>query len=176
MESTLNDLKSRRSIRNFQDRQISDEELQKILEAGIYAPTGMGMQSPKLVAIQNKEVIKKLSALNAGFLSGPDGRDPFYGAPCIIVVLADPSVFTHVEDGSLVLGNMLNAAHALGIGSCWIHRACEEFASEEGKALLKSWGITGDYVGIGHCILGYPADEQPPEAKPRKVDYITYVK
>ena len=167
-------MKERRSIRAYKPEQIKDEELQKILEAGIYAPTGMGMQSPKLVVVQDKETRDYLSRLNARYLG--NDSDPFYGAPTVIVVLAERERSTCVEDGSLVLGNLLNAAHAVGVGSCWIHRAREVFDSKEGKELLKKWGIKGDYIGVGHCILGYPADGIVPQAKPRKEDYIVYVR
>ena len=175
MESTLKDLKERRSIRSYKPEQIKEEELQKILEAGTYAPTGMGMQSPKIVVVQDKETRDYLSKLNAEYLGG-GSSDPFYGAPTVLVVLASKDRPTCVEDGSLVMGNLMNTAYAVGVGSCWIHRAREVFASEEGKALLKKWGIEGDYVGVGHCILGYPADDAEPKAKPRKNDYIVYVR
>lgn len=179
MESTINDLISRRSIRKFKSEQVKDEELYKILEAGMYAPTGMGMQSPKMIVIQNKEIIAKLSNLNSSFLWSKDSgekSDPFYGAPTVIVVLADKNIKTYIEDGSLVLGNLMNAAHSIGIGSCWIHRAKEEFESEAGKALLKEWNIPNNYVGIGHCILGYPEDNLESRIKERKKDYITFIK
>lgn len=174
MESTLKDLKERRSIRAYKPDQIKDEELQKILEAGTYAPTGKGMQSPRIVVVQNKETRDYLSELNAKYLESDS--DPFYGAPTVLVVLASKDRPTCVEDGSLVMGNLMNAAYAVGVGSCWIHRAREVFDSEEGKALLKEWGIEGNYIGIGHCILGYPADGAVPQAKPRKDDYIVYVR
>lgn len=173
MNSTLLDLKTRRSVRKYKPEQIKEEELNQILEAGTYAPTGMNAQSPIMVVIQDKETIAKLSKLNASIM-GTDS-DPFYGAPTVVVVLADKSRMTYREDGSLVLGNLMNAAHALGIGSCWIHRAKEEFETEEGKALLKKWGVPDGYEGIGHCILGYP-DGPLPEAKPRKENYIIRVK
>ena len=176
MESTLKDLKGRRSIRSYSTEQIKDEDLQKILEAGTYAPTGMGKQSPKIVVVQDKETRDHLSELNAKYFPGGGGSDPFYGAPTVLVVLASKERPTCVEYGSLVLGNLMNAAYAVGVGSCWIHRAREVFDSEEGKALLKKWGIEGDYIGVGHCILGYPADGAVPEAKPRKDDYIVYVR
>ncbi len=175
MESTLKDLKERRSIRAYRPEQIKEEELQKILEAGTYAPTGMGMQSPKIIVVQDQETRDYLSKLNARVM-GDEGADPFYGAPTVLVVLASKERPTCVEDGSLVMGNLMNAAHAVGVGSCWIHRAREVFGSEEGKELLKKWGVEGDYIGVGHCILGYPADGAVPEAKPRKVDYIVYVR
>lgn len=170
MEETIKDLKERRSIRKYQDRQIEEADLQKILEAGVYAPTGMGMQSPLMVVVQDRETIVKLSKMNAKIF-GNENMDPFYGAPTVIVVLADKNRPTYIEDGSLVMGNLMNAAHALGLGSCWIHRAKQEFESEEGKELLRQWGIEGDYAGIGHCIIGYP-DGENPEAKPRKENYI----
>lgn len=170
MEETIKDLKERRSIRKYQDRQIEEADLQKILEAGMYAPTGMGMQSPLMVVVQDRDTISKLSKMNARIF-GNENMDPFYGAPTVIVVLADKNRHTYIEDGSLVMGNLMNAAHALGLGSCWIHRAKQEFESEEGKELLRQWGIEGDYAGIGHCIIGYP-DGAIPEAKPRKENYI----
>lgn len=167
MNETLNALKSRRSCRGFDVKQITDEQLNAILEAGTYAPTGMGRQSPIMVVLQNKEDIAELSKMNASIMG--TAADPFYGAPTVIVVLADKNIGTYLYDGSLVMGNLMNAAEAVGVQSCWIHRAKEEFESEEGKALLKKWGIEGDYEGIGHCILGY--GEKTP-AKPRKENYI----
>ena len=151
MQETIQDLKTRRSCRGYKEDQISEEQLNQILEAGTYAPTGMGMQSPIMVVVQDKETIAQLSRMNAKIM-GTDGD-------------------TYLEDGSLVMGNLMNAAHAVGVDSCWIHRAKEEFESEEGKALLKKWGIKGDYVGIGHCVLGY-AKDAPAPAKPRKENYI----
>jgi nitroreductase len=139
MKSTLEDLKTRRSIRKYKQEQIKDEELNQILEAGTYAPTGMNRQSPIMVVLQDKEAIARLSKMNAAIMN--TDSDPFYGAPTVVVVLADKSRSTYREDGSLVLGNLMNAAHAIGIGSCWVHRAKEEFESKEGKALLKEWGV-----------------------------------
>ena len=158
------DLLTRRSVRKYTDRQVEDEKLDKVLTAGLYAPTGMNNQAPVLVAVQDKETRDRLSRMNAAVM-GASG-DPFYGAPCVIVVLSDPERMTWVEDGSLVLGNLMNAAHSLGLGSCWIHRAKECFDTPEGKALLRAWGVPENYRGIGNCILGYAAEE--PEAKPRK--------
>lgn len=169
MNKTLEDLKSRRSCRAYTAQQVSKEELDQVLEAGMYAPTGMGRQSPIMVAVQDPDTVRELSRLNARVMGS--STDPFYGAPTVIVVLADPEIGTYREDGSLVMGNLLNAAHAVGLGSCWIHRAREVFDSPEGKALLKKWGVPEKYVGIGNCILGYAA--QPAAApKPRKADYI----
>ena len=158
------DLLTRRSVRKYTDRQVEDEKLDKVLTAGLYAPTGMDNQLPVLVAVRDKATRNKLSRMNAAVM-GASG-DPFYGAPCVIVVLSDPERMTWVEDGSLVLGNLMNAAHSLGLGSCWIHRAKECFDTPEGKALLRTWGVPENYRGVGNCILGYAAEE--PEAKPRK--------
>ena len=160
---------TRRAIRSYQDRVPEKELIEKILEAGTYAPTGMGRQSPIIVAVTNKEIRDRLSRLNAGVM-GADS-DPFYGAPVVLVVLADKQCPTYLYDGSLVMGNLLNAAHAVGLGSCWIHRAKEVFDSPEGKALLREWGIEGEYEGIGNCIVGYSAQEAP-QPKPRKADYV----
>lgn len=158
------DLLTRRSVRKYSDRQVEDEKLDKVLTAGLYAPTGMNNQAPILVAVRDKETRDKLSRMNAAVM-GASG-DPFYGAPCVIVVLADPERMTWVEDGSLVLGNLMNAAHSLGLGSCWIHRAKECFDTPEGKELLRAWGVPENYRGVGNCILGYAAEE--PVTKPRK--------
>ncbi len=169
MNETIKTLCARRSCRSYKPEQITEAELDAVLEAGTYAPTGMNLQSPVMVAVQNAEDIKTLSRMNAAVM-GIDS-DPFYGAPTVIVVLADKSRGTYIEDGSLVMGNLMNAAYSIGLGSCWIHRAKEEFDSPEGKALLKKWGVKGDLAGIGHCILGYPASEPKPRT-PRKADYI----
>ena len=158
------DLLTRRSVRKYADRPVEDEKLDKVLTAGLYAPTGMNNQAPVMVAVRDKETRDRLSRMNAAVM-GASG-DPFYGAPCVIVVLSDPERMTWVEDGSLVLGNLMNAAHSLGLGSCWIHRAKECFDTPDGKALLRAWGVPENYRGVGNCILGYAAEE--PEAKPRK--------
>ncbi len=166
-------LKGRRSVRAYKDEQIKDEELNAILEAGEYAATGMGRQSPIMIVVQDKETIAQLSKMNAKVF-GKEGMDPFYGAPTVVIVLADKNMPTCVEDGSLVMGNLMNAAYGLGIGSCWIHRAKGVFESEEGKELLEKWGVKGDYVGVGHCILGY-AKGEPKAAAPRKEGYVVRV-
>ena len=168
MLSTIQDLQTRRSVRKFKDEQISEELLAQILDAGKNAPSGMGKQSAIMVVLQDKEAIAKVSKMNAAVM-GRDG-DPFYGAPTVVVVLADRSWGTAKEDGCLVMGNLLNAAYAAGLGGCWVNRAYEVFETEEGKALLKSWGIEGDYFGIGNCILGVPDDA--PAAKPWKENYV----
>lgn len=164
---TLEVLRNRRSCRSFDGRKVDRETLDKILEAGTYAPSGMGRQSAILIAIDDPATVRMLSALNAKVM-GREG-DPFYGASTVVVVLADKRVSTYLYDGSLVMGNLMNAAEALGVNSCWIHRAKEEFELPEGKALLEKLGITGDYEGIGHCVLGY--GEKVP-AKPRKEHFI----
>ena len=169
MNEVIKCLTTRRSVRAYSERQVDEKALELILEAGRYAPTGMGLQSPIMVVVQDKETIKKLAAMNAAVM-GMD-KDPFYGAPTVLIVLADRNIRTYLEDGSLVMGNLMNAAYAVGVDSCWIHRAKEEFESEEGKALLAKWGIEGDYAGIGHLILGY-RDCEYPETRARKDNYI----
>ncbi|MBE6554966.1 MAG: nitroreductase family protein [Ruminococcaceae bacterium] len=169
-ELVLKCLKERRSVRAFRTEQVGEAELAAVLEAGTYAATGRNKQAPIIIAVQDKGAREKLRRMNAEILGTPD-QDPFYGAPTILVVLSDPAVSTHVEDGALVLGNLMNAAHAVGLASCWIHRARQEFESEQGKALLKEWGIEGEYVGIGHLALGIAATELPAPT-PRKKDYI----
>ena len=169
MAETLTTLKTRRSCRAYKPELIEEEKLNAIIEAGTYAATGMGKQSPIIIAVTDKEVRDRLSRLNAAIL-GVD-MDPFYGAPELLIVLADKSVPTYVYDGSLVMGNMMNAAADLGVASCWIHRAKEEFESEEGKALLQKLGIEGNYEGIGHLVLGYAAAEAAAPA-PRKANYV----
>lgn len=172
MSEMLEKMKTRRSIRKFKPDMVPREAIDQIVEAGTYAATGMNRQSPIIIAVTNKEVRDKLSRMNAKIM-GAD-MDPFYGAPVVLVVLADKSKPTYLYDGSLVMGNLMLAAHELGIGSCWIHRAKEEFESEEGKELLKSLGITGEYEGIGHCVLGF-VDGEYPETKPRKEGWVYYV-
>ena len=171
--NAMDGLINRRSIRKYKEQQISNEELNAVLQAGICAPTGKNMQSPIIVVVQNREDIAYMSALNAEI--GGFKIDPFYGAPTVLVVLADANNPNSVPDGSLVMGNLMNAAYANGLGSCWINRARELFSMPEGKELLKKWGIEGDYIGIGNCILGY-ADEEQPAMKPRKENYIYYVR
>lgn len=173
MSDVLETIKSRRSIRKYKSDMVPQDKLEKIIEAGTYAATGMGKQSPIIVAVTNKELRDKLSAMNAKIMG--TNTDPFYGAPVVLIVLADKSRPTYLYDGSLVMGNLMLEAEAQGIGSCWIHRAKEEFESEEGKKILKSLGIEGDYEGIGHCVLGF-ADGPAPKAAPRKDSYVYYVK
>jgi len=166
---TLTTLKTRRSCRAYKAEHVEEEKLNAIIEAGTYAPTGMGKQSPIILVIKDQEIRNKLAKLNAAAMGME--IDPFYGAPELIVVLADKTMPTYLYDGSLVMGNMLNAAADLGVASCWVHRAKEEFESEEGKAILKKLGIEGDYEGIGNLILGYAA-KPAGEAAPRKANYV----
>lgn len=169
--AVINSLIERRSVRRFKpDVQVEEDKLAEILRAATYAPTGMGRQSPIMIVVQDKATRELLRKMNAEIMGDADS-DPFYGAPTIVIVLAKSSVPTCIEDGTLVMGNLLNAAYALGVDSCWIHRARQEFASPEGKALLAKWGVEGDYVGIGHCILGY-RDCDYPLPKARKEKYI----
>lgn len=172
MNETLHTILTRRSIKKYLDKPVEKELLDKIIECGTYAPSGMNKQSPIIIAITKKEVRDKLMRLNAKIM-GREDVDPFYGAPVVLVVLADKNCSTYLYDGSVVMENLLLAASSLGLGSCWIHRAKEEFETEEGKKILKELGIEGDYEGIGHCILGYSAQEK--EASPRKENYVYYV-
>ena len=171
----LQALRERRSCRSYKPDQIKDDELQAVLEAGTWAPTGMGRQDPWIVAVQKPELLKKLSRMNAAFL-GAD-TDPFYGAPTYVLVFgSDPAVWANsVPDGSLVLGNMMNAAHAIGLGSCWINREREMFATPEGKALMQELGLPDGLIGIGALALGYPAGPAR-DPKPRKENYWRVVK
>ncbi len=174
MNEAMQNLLTRRSCRKYKPDMLPQDVLDEILKAGTYAATGHGTQSPVMIAVTNKELRDKLSKLNAKIFGKPD-FDPFYGAPVVVIVLADKKFPTYVYDGSLVMGNLMLAAHSLGVASCWIHRAKQEFEMPEGKELLKELGIEGDYEGIGHCILGY-ADCPEPKAAPRKENYIYYVK
>lgn len=170
MNETLKVLKERRSVRKYKAEQIRDEELNAILEAGTWAPTGMGLQSAVMVVVQDPATIAKLSKANAE-IQGKPGTDPFYGAPTVVVVLADSSSRNWLQDGSLVMGNLMTAAAPLHIGSCWINRAMEYFDTAEGKDLLKQWGLPETYRGVGNCVLGY-VDGDLPAPKPRKDGWI----
>lgn len=172
MNEFLEVIKSRKSTKAFLDKEVPLELIEQIVEAGTYAPTGRNLQSPIIVAVTNKAVRDHLSKMNASIMNA--NTDPFYGAPVVLIVLANKDVNTYIYDGSCVMENLMLAAHSLGLGSCWIHRAKEEFESEEGKALLKEWGIEGNYEGIGHVIIGYNKVE--PVSKPRKNNYVYYIK
>lgn len=173
MNETLRVLKERRSIRKYRAEQIKDEALNAVLEAGTWAPSGMGLQSAVMVVVQDPETIGYMSRLNAE-IQGKPGTDPFYGAPTVVVVLAESDKPNWLKDGSLVMGNLMTAAAALGLGSCWINRATELFDRPEGKALLKKWGLPETLRGVGNCILGY-ADGDAPAPKPRKDGWIVRV-
>lgn len=164
-------LKNRRSIRKFKSEQITDGELLAVLEAGTYAPTGKNLQTPVIIAVQDPEDRQAVAALNAKVMGG--GSDPYYGAPTVILVLATDDAFAELN-GSAVTTNMLNAAYAAGLGSCWIHRSAQVFRSDEGKALLKKWGVDEALVGVASIALGY-ADEAP-AAKPRKENYYKIIR
>lgn len=173
MNESIRNLLQRRSVRSYDPRPVPDEILDAVLQAGLYAPSGMNTQCCRMVAVRDPDTIARMSKLNAAVM-GVD-TDPFYGAPCVIVVLGDPEVYPcWVEDGSLILGNLMNAAHALGLGSCWINRAKQVFDSPEGKALLRQWGLPEHLRGVGNCILGYAADALPAPA-PRKPDRIVKI-
>lgn len=165
-KAILECMETRRSVRAYLPNAVPEEKLERILRAGLYAASGMGRQSAMILCVTDKALRDRLMRMNAAIMGTPE-KDPFYGAPCVLVVLADRSIPTAVYDGSLVLGNMMLAAHAEGLGSCWIHRAREEFDSDEGKAILHDLGVEGDYEGVGHLIMGY-ADGAEPEAKPRR--------
>ena len=173
MSSVIEKIKSRRSIKKFKPDMIPQEILEEIISAGTYAPSGMNKQTPIILAITNKEIRDRISKLNAEILG--NNIDPFYGAPVILVVLADKNWKNSIYDGSLVLGNLMLAAHDLGVGSCWIHRAKEEFERPEGKEILKSLGLEGEYEGIGHCALGFPEGPYP-QAPARKDHRVYYIK
>ncbi len=164
----------RRSVKKYSSRQVSRELVEEILKAGSFAANGKAWQSPLMIAVSDPSTREMLRRLNANVLGNADA-DPFYGAPTVVVVLADSERFTYVEDGSLVIGNMMLAAHSLGVDSCWIHRAREMFESEEGREWLRSLGIEDKYVGIGNCILGYRTEDTRPIAKPRKDDYYRFI-
>ena len=165
MKEIIKAMLERRSCRKFKAEMPKKEDLQQIVEAGLFAANGKGGQSAIILAITNKEIRDKLADVNRKIGGWPEGFDPFYGAPAVFVVLAEKNWITHVYDGSLVIGNMLLAAHSLGLGSIWIHRAKEEFEMAEWKELLKSLGAEGEWEGIGHCAVGYVEGELPEAAK-----------
>lgn len=175
MNEVIEMMKTRRSIRKFKPEALPEAIIEQIAEAGTYAATGKNLQSPIIIAVTNKQLRDRISEMNRKIGGWQEGFYPFYGAPAMLIVLADKNVPTAVYDGSLVMGNLMLAAHSLGIGSIWIHRAKEEFESEEGKAILAELGITGDQVGIGHCALGY-IDGEEPKAAPRKENWVYYAK
>lgn len=175
MKDLLELMKTRRSVRKYKPDIIPQDVLDRIIIAGTYSATGRNLQSPIIIAVTNKEMRDKISEMNRKIGGWAEGFDPFYGSPVILIVLADKSCPTYIYDGSLVMGNLMLAAHNEGVGSCWIHRAKEEFESEEGKEILRSLGIEGEYEGIGHCALGYTEGEYP-EGHERKDNWVYYIK
>ncbi len=169
----IENLKTRRSIRAYQDKMPSMDSIKRIVEAGTYAPNGQGRQSARIIVVTDKSLRDKLSKMNASILGTT--ADPFHAAPVVIIVLADKDVSTYIYDGALVIGNILNAAHSEGLGGCWVHRAKEMFQSKEGKELLYALGIQGNYEGIGCCAIGYSSDEELPYPRPRKKEFVIYV-
>lgn len=174
MSEVMDKIVSRKSIRSFKPDMPDKAVLDEILKAGTYAATGRNFQSPIIIAVTDKKLRDELSAMNAKIMGKDESFDPFYGAPAVLIVLADKSVPTYIYDGSLVMGNLMLAAHDKGLGSCWIHRAKEEFETERGKEILRSLGIEGEYEGIGHCVVGYIEGDIPAD-KPRKANYVYYI-
>ena len=174
MNETIKTLIERRSCKKYLSTPVKQELIDEVIKAGTYAPTGKNRQPVKIIAITDTHVRDELRKMNAQIMGVNGNVDPFYGAPVVLLVVADPTVNTYLYDGSLVMGNLMLAAHSLGLGSCWIHRAKEEMQTEYGKNLLKSLGIEGEWEGIGHCVLGY-ADGELPAAKPRKEGWVHYV-
>ncbi len=175
MNDIIKAMVERRSTRKYKPDEVSGEDVNTVIEAGLYAASGRGYQGVKIIAVTDKELRNRISEENRKIGGWAEGFDPFYGAPVILIVIADKSRPTFLYDGSLVLGNMMLAAHSLGLGSCWIHRAKEEFESDFGKEILERLSIEGEWEGIGHCALGY-ADGELPKAPERKPDRVYYVK
>lgn len=172
MNETMQTILSRKSVKKFKSDQVPKDFIEQIVQAGLAAPSGLNKQSPIILVVTDKQVRDELSAVNAG--KDPFKRpDPFYNAPCVLVVLADKSVPTYLYDGSLVMENLLLAAHSLGLGACWIHRARETFEQDTWKDFLKKLGVEGEYEGIGNCVIGY-ADMEP-QAKARKENRVFYI-
>ena len=178
MKDLLELMKTRRSVRKYKPDMIPQDVLNRIIIAGTYSATGRNLQSPIIIAVTNKEMRDKISEMNRKIGGWAEGFDPFYGAPCVAVVLVDKTIPTCVEDGSLVMGNMLNAAESVGLSACWIHRAKEMFETAEGQALLKKWGVPNaeNLRGVGNCILGYAAEGGKKAPAPRKENYVVLVK
>lgn len=170
----LEKIETRRSVRKFKSTMIPRDVIDQIIKAGTYAATGRNHQGCKIICVTNPELRNQLSEVNRQIGGWQEGFDPFYGAPVVLIVLADKNWPTHVYDGSLVMGNLMLAAHELGIGSCWIHRAKEEFEMEIGQQLLRDLKIEGEWEGIGHCVLGYSDGDQPATPE-RKEDWVHYI-
>ncbi|MBQ9273594.1 MAG: nitroreductase [Succinivibrio sp.] len=163
----LQGLLRRRSVRKYSTREVEQEKIDAVIEAGLYAPSGMGRQSAIIVECRDPKLKEMLVEENRRIGGFAAGMDPFYGAPVLLIVLADRNNPNHVCDGALALGNMLNAAYALDLGSCWINRAAQEFELPQYREYLRKAGIGDEYIGIGHCILGYPEGELPKPAARR---------
>lgn len=182
MNKTIEDIITRRSVKKYLDKTVPMNLVEEIVKAGTYAPSGMNRQSAMIIAVTNKEMRDRLSRINLDIVVGKNlttssgHSDPFYGAPVVLVVLAKKEVGTRIYDGSLVMENLMVAANALGLGSCWIHRAKETFETEEGKQILAELGITEEYEGIGNCILGYTDESGLKPQSPRKEDFVVWVK
>ncbi len=174
MNDLMKVIKERRSVKRYKADMVDKELIDQVIEAGLYAASGRGMQSPVVIAVTNKEMRDKIATLNNKIGGFAEGVDPFYGAPVILLVVANTANNTGVYDGSLVMGNMMLMAHKLGLGSCWIHRAKEEMETELGRELSELLGLQGEYVGVGHLALGYAADELP-AAPPRKSNRVYYI-
>ena len=175
MNSTIKDMIERRSIRKFRADEVPQALIDEVIEAGLYAASGKGRQSPIIVAVTNPDLRTQISRDNCRIGGWQEGHDPFYGAPVILMVLAPKVVPTAVEDGSLVLGNLMLAGHALGLGTIWINRAKEAFEEPYYKDLLKKIGIEGEYIGVGHCALGYRDGDlpKPPARRATRVYYVS---
>lgn len=170
----LNLIKTRRSVRAYCADAVPENILDALLEAGTYAPTAGGRQSPVIVAVKDPALRKQIAAMNNQIMGGAPGTDPYYGAPIVLLILADGTTGTFVEDGTCVLANLMLAAHAVGLASVWVHREREMFDNAEGKALLKQWGLSENLRGVGALALGYATDALP-KAAPRKADYIVKI-
>ena len=173
-QQVLELMRTRRSCRAYKPDAVPKEVLAQVVEAGLYAPSSRGEQSGKIIVVTNPELRDRLSKLNASFMPGKEGTDPFYGAPAVVVVLAATARQAQYCDGCLMMENMMLTAHSLGLGSCWIHRAKEMFESPEGQAILSELGVEGEFVGVGNCILGYPDWEALPKVPPRKIDRVVF--
>lgn len=174
MNQTIQDMLDRRSCRQFKADMVPVDLIDQIIEAGLYAANSRGRQSTRIIAVTNRQLRDELAADNCQIGGWARDFDPFYGAPVILIVLAEKDWNNRVYDGSLVMGNLMLAAHALGLGSIWIHRAKEEFEMEKYKKILKDYGLEGEFEGIGHCALGY-MEGKLPKAAPRKDHHVIYV-
>lgn len=173
MLETIQDIRTRRSCRKYLPEQVSDEQLNTILEAATWTPTGRGKQSPQMVVVQDAEMLSRLSRLNAQIM-GTDS-DPMYGAPTAVLVFADASNENGIADASLLMGTLMLAAHAVGVASCWINRGKAMFELPEGREIVKQWGLDSKYDGFAICILGYADEGGIPPVKPRREDYVLRV-